>query len=220
VRRADPTQQQAWRAYLEVMRLLPHHLEDRLHARHDLTLIDYQVLVEVSEADGHRPRMSELARRIRLSKSRMTHQIGRMERAGLVTRTNCAQDRHVQWVALTDDGWTMLCAAAPRHVEDVRELFFDLLEEGQAEVLAAALRAVADRLGKTPASAPQSGTTARERSPVLKALKQARSEVSSMWTSRGCRRDSRSCRATANRFCAAPAICRPGSGCAPAGPSV
>jgi DNA-binding MarR family transcriptional regulator len=92
----DSAQQQAWRGYLEVMRQQPHHLEDRLHARHDLTLTDYQVLVEVSEADGYRPRMSELACRIRLSKSRVTHQIGRMERAGLVRRTNCAQDRRGQ----------------------------------------------------------------------------------------------------------------------------
>jgi DNA-binding MarR family transcriptional regulator len=160
-RRLDPTQQQAWRAYLELVRLLPHHLEDRLHTRHDLTLTDYQVLVEVSEADGHRSRMSELARRIRLSKSRVTHQIDRMERAGLVTRVNCAHDRRGQWVELTDDGWTVLRAAAPRHVEDVRELFFDLLEEGQAKVLASALRAVADRLGNGPGSATRSGTAAR-----------------------------------------------------------
>jgi hypothetical protein len=62
---------------------------------------------------------------------------------------------------LTDDGWIMLRAAAPRHVQDVRELFFDLLEEGQAEVLAAALRAVADHLGNSPASSTQSGVTAR-----------------------------------------------------------
>ena len=148
----DPTEQQAWRAYLEVMRLLPNHLEDRLHERNDLTLTDYQVLVEVSESENRRLRMTELSHRTQLSKSRLSHQIGRMERAGLVVRTNCAEDRRGQWVELTDEGWTVLRAAAPKHVQDVRELFFDLLGEGQAEVLASALRAVADRLGKSPAS--------------------------------------------------------------------
>lgn len=148
----NPTEQRAWRAYLEVMRLLPNHLEDRLHERHDLTLTDYQVLVEVSESENRRLRMTELSHRTQLSKSRLSHQIGRMERAGLVLRTNCAEDRRGQWVELTDAGWTVLRAAAPQHAEDVRELFFDLLDEGQTEALAAALRAVADRLGKTAAT--------------------------------------------------------------------
>jgi DNA-binding MarR family transcriptional regulator len=156
----DLAEQHAWRAYLEVMRLLPNQLGDRLHERHDLTLADYQVLVEVSEADGHRLRMTELSYRVQLSKSRLSHQIGRMEQAGLVTRANCAEDGRGQRVELTDDGWTVLRAATPRHVEDVRELFFDLLEEGQAEVIAAALRAVADRLGKNPASATRKRTNA------------------------------------------------------------
>ena len=148
----NETEQTAWRAYLEVMRLLPNHLEDRLHERHGLTLTDYQVLVEVSEADEHRLRMTELSHRTQLSKSRLSHQIGRMERAGLVLRTQCPQDRRGQWAELTEQGWQVLRAAAPEHVEDVRELFFDLLDEQQTEVLAGILRAVADKLGKSPAS--------------------------------------------------------------------
>ena len=148
----NETEQTAWRAYLEVMRLLPNHLEDRLHERHGLTLTDYQVLVEVSESDEHRLRMTELSHRTQLSKSRLSHQIGRMERAGLVVRTQCPQDRRGQWAELTEQGWQVLRAAAPEHVEDVRELFFDLLDEQQTEVLAGILRAVADKLGKSPAS--------------------------------------------------------------------
>ncbi len=148
----NETEQTAWRAYLEVMRLLPNHLEDRLHERHGLTLTDYQVLVEVSEADEHRLRMTELSHRTQLSKSRLSHQIGRMERAGLVVRTQCPQDRRGQWAELTEQGWQVLRAAAPEHVEDVRELFFDLLDEQQTQVLASALRMVADKLGKNPAS--------------------------------------------------------------------
>ena len=148
----NETEQTAWRAYLEVMRLLPNHLEDRLHERHGLTLTDYQVLVEVSEADEHRLRMTELSHRTQLSKSRLSHQIGRMERAGLVLRTQCPQDRRGQWAELTEQGWQVLRAAAPEHVEDVRELFFDLLDEQQTEVLAGILRAVADKLGKSPAT--------------------------------------------------------------------
>ena len=148
----NETEQEAWRGWVEVMRLLPNHLEDRLHERHGLTLTDYQVLVEVSEADGHRLRMTELSHRTQLSKSRLSHQIGRMERAGLVLRTQCPEDRRGQWAELTEAGWSILHDAAPRHVADVRELFFDLLDEQQTAALATGLRAVADKLGRDPAT--------------------------------------------------------------------
>ena len=148
----DETEQEAWRAWLEVMRLLPNHLEDRLHERHGLTLTDYQVLVEVSESDEHRLRMTELSHRTQLSKSRLSHQIGRMERAGLVTRSQCPEDRRGQWAELTEQGWAILRDAAPEHVSDVRELFFDLLGEQQTAVFATALRAVADKLSSNPAT--------------------------------------------------------------------
>jgi DNA-binding MarR family transcriptional regulator len=147
----NETEQTAWRAWLEVMRLLPNHLEDRLHEQHDLTLTDYQVLVEVSEAADHRLRMTELSHRTQLSKSRLSHQIGRMEKAGLVTRTQCPDDRRGQWAELTELGWSVLRDTAPQHVGDVRELFFDVLDEEQTKVLAVALRAVADKLGRSPA---------------------------------------------------------------------
>jgi len=148
----NETEQATWRAWLEVMRLLPEHLEDRLHERHGLTLTDYQVLVEVSESAEHRLRMTELSHRTQLSKSRLSHQIGRMERAGLVLRTQCPEDRRGQWAELTERGWSVLRAAAPEHVGDVRELFFDLFDEQQAAVLATALRAVADKLSQSPAT--------------------------------------------------------------------
>jgi DNA-binding MarR family transcriptional regulator len=148
----DETEQAAWRAWLEVMRLLPNHLEDRLHERHALTLTDYQVLVEVSESEQHRLRMTELSHRTQLSKSRLSHQIGRMERAGLVTRSQCPEDRRGQWVELTERGWTILREAAPRHVADVREFFFDLLDEQQTAAIATVLRAVADKLSRDPAT--------------------------------------------------------------------
>ncbi|HTJ70504.1 MAG TPA: MarR family transcriptional regulator [Actinospica sp.] len=148
----NENEQGAWRAWLEVMRLLPNHLEDRLHERHGLTLTDYQVLVEVSESAEHRLRMTELSHRTQLSKSRLSHQIGRMERAGLVMRTQCPDDRRGQWAELTDQGWAVLRDAAPAHVADVRELFFDILDEHQVAALAAGFRAVADKLGMNPAT--------------------------------------------------------------------
>jgi DNA-binding MarR family transcriptional regulator len=75
-----------------------------------------------------------------------------MERAGLVVRTQCPDDRRGQWAELTEQGWSVLRDAAPGHVEDVRELFFDILDKPQVAALATGLRAVADKLGMHPAT--------------------------------------------------------------------
>lgn len=143
-------EQRTWRAWLEVMRLLPAQLEDRLHDRHDLNLTDYQVLVELSESDEGRLRMTELSNRTSLSKSRLSHQIGRMEKAGLVERQDCPSDRRGAFAVITDQGWELMRAAAPGHVDDVRELFMDLMSPAEVEAVGRAMSVIAQRLRRSP----------------------------------------------------------------------
>jgi DNA-binding MarR family transcriptional regulator len=143
-------EQRTWRAWLEVMRLLPAKLEDRLHERHDLNLTDYQVLVELSESDEGRLRMTELSNRTSLSKSRLSHQISRMEKAGLVERQECPSDRRGAFAAISDQGWALLREAAPGHVEDVRELFIDLMTPDEAAVVGQAMGIIAEKLRQSP----------------------------------------------------------------------
>jgi DNA-binding MarR family transcriptional regulator len=146
----DASEQRMWRAWLEVMRLLPDELEDRLQQRHGLNLTDYQVLVELSEAEHGQLRMTELAYRTSLSKSRLSHQIGRMEKVGVVTRRDCNSDRRGAFAVITEEGWAVLRAVAPGHVADVRELMLDLLSPEQVEVLADALTRTAEKLRQRP----------------------------------------------------------------------
>jgi DNA-binding MarR family transcriptional regulator len=143
-------EQQTWRSWLEVMRLLPAQLEDRLHERHSLNLTDYQVLVELSEAEEGRLRMTELANRTSLSKSRLSHQIGRMERAGLVERQDCPSDRRGAFAVITQQGWDLIRAAAPEHVNDVRELFIDLMSPQEVAVVGQAMGIIAEKLRQKP----------------------------------------------------------------------
>lgn len=143
-------EQRTWRAWLEVMRLLPAKLEDRLHERHSLNLTDYQVLVELSESEEGRLRMTELANRTSLSKSRLSHQIGRMEKASLVERQECPSDRRGAFAVITDQGWALLRGAAPGHVEDVRELFIDLMSADEVAIVGAAMGIIAEKLRQSP----------------------------------------------------------------------
>ncbi|MCQ4045018.1 MarR family winged helix-turn-helix transcriptional regulator [Streptantibioticus rubrisoli] len=138
-------EQRTWRTHLEVSRLLTYQLERDLQP-FGLTYNDYEILVNLSEAEDHQMRMSDLARATLQSKSRLSHQITRMENAGLVRRENCESDRRGLFAVLTDYGWETMKRVAPHHVAAVREHFIDLLSPQGLESLQAALEPVAKHL--------------------------------------------------------------------------
>jgi len=139
-------QQKHWRAWIATSILLNNRLSQELQLSDDLTINDYEILVRLSETEGRAMRMSELATQTMLSRSRLSHQIDRMERAGLVERTVCDTDRRGQVATMTDIGWQALVKAAPHHVESVREHFVDLLTDEEFTALGKALRKIADHL--------------------------------------------------------------------------
>lgn len=120
-------EQRHWRAYLSATQLLADRLQRDLQEKHGLSSADYEILVRLSEMPDRRLRMSELAERALSSRSRLSHQVSRMERAGLVERQTCDDDRRGQWAVLTEHGWQVLVAAAPDHVEGVRQFLLDPL---------------------------------------------------------------------------------------------
>jgi len=139
-------QQKYWRAWIATSILLHNRLSQELQHSDNLTINDYEILVRLSEVDGRAMRMSELATQTMLSRSRLSHQIDRMERAGLVERTACDTDRRGQVATMTEIGWQALIKAAPNHVESVREHFVDLLTDEEFAALGSALRKIADHL--------------------------------------------------------------------------
>jgi len=146
VRWLSDEEQRAWRAFLAGSQLLMHQLGRELQYEHGLTHNDYEILVQLSESPDRRMRMTDLAERCRLSKSRLSHQISRMEEAGLVARATCPSDRRGAFAVLTDEGMRRLEKAAPSHVEGVRDHFIDRLTSDELAALAAAFRRVADHL--------------------------------------------------------------------------
>ncbi|MFD5147201.1 MarR family winged helix-turn-helix transcriptional regulator [Streptomyces sp. NPDC058401] len=138
-------EQCAWRTHLDVSRLLSHQLEKDLQP-FGLTNNDYEILVNLSESDEHRMRMSDLATSTLQSKSRLSHQITRMESAGLVRRVNCESDRRGLYAVLTPEGMETMRRVAPHHVASVRRHFIDLLPPDALAALRAALGPVAEHL--------------------------------------------------------------------------
>jgi DNA-binding MarR family transcriptional regulator len=142
----DPDEQAVWRAFLDVSRLLFEQLNRQLSDEAGMSLAEYEILVQLSEAPDRRLRMSELADRVVSSRSRITHTVGRMEERGLVYREACEDDGRGVLCVLTDAGFARLEGAAPGHVETVRTIMFDPLDPADAENLGAALTKVREKL--------------------------------------------------------------------------
>lgn len=139
----DDLEQRAWRSLLVAHRRLVQRLDAELLATQELSASDYGVLVELSEADDGRMRMSELADKLLLSPSGLTRRLDTLVQTGLVERVRCQADRRGSYAVLTDAGRTRLERAAPDHVEQVRRHFVDRLSRAQLAQLADALEAVA-----------------------------------------------------------------------------
>jgi DNA-binding MarR family transcriptional regulator len=140
----------AWRAYIVGTELMRQQLHRELQEAHGMTIADYEVLVQLSEREDRAMRMTQLAGRVASSKSRLSHQIARMEKAGLVRRADCPDDARGVMAELTDKGMDLLRAAAPTHVAGVREHLIDLLTPEEHAALATMFERVLKHLDELP----------------------------------------------------------------------
>ncbi len=140
-------EQQAWRATVHLSQLLMRQLDRDLDA-HGLNNHDYEILVVLSEAPDNRLRMTELADASSQSRSRLSHQISRMEARGLVRRDNCEGDKRGTFAVLTGAGVEAIERAAPDHVENVRRHFIDRLSPRQLEEIREAFGPIVEYLRK------------------------------------------------------------------------
>lgn len=147
----DADQQRAWRALVLGTQLLFDKLDEELRRAHGLSLIDYEILVRLSESEGEL-RMAQLASALAHSRSRVTHNVSRLEAAGLVSRCGSPTDGRGVVCQMTPAGWDRLRTAAPTHVEGVREHLVDLADPEDFLALGRVMNAACDDLiGDQPA---------------------------------------------------------------------
>jgi DNA-binding MarR family transcriptional regulator len=130
-----PSEMVAWRTYIIASRQLLAALDADLK-EHDLTLPDYEILALLSDAPDRQMRMSELAKIALLSRSRLSHRMKVMEKAGWLKREPCPVDKRGYFAVMTPKGWKAIIAAAPDHVESVRARFIDHLSKADQEAIA------------------------------------------------------------------------------------
>ena len=142
-------EQRAWRGLLRMNRQLNARMNRQLLQEYGISLADYDVLVVLSEAPEGRLRVFEVTDALAWEQSRVSHQLARMQRRGLITREGCASDARGAFAVLTAAGRAAIERAAPAHVEQVRQLVFDGLGHNQLAALTEVTTCVLDRLADT-----------------------------------------------------------------------
>jgi DNA-binding MarR family transcriptional regulator len=129
-------EQRAWRAYRDANRLLEDALDQHLRQTAGLSHQYFSVMGFLSEAPQRRLRMTDLAERLKIPRTRLSYAVSRMEELGLVRREDSPEDGRAQFAVLTDEGARTLERIAPGHVALVRAAVFDRLTAQQTRVLA------------------------------------------------------------------------------------
>ncbi|MEU6703416.1 MarR family transcriptional regulator [Streptomyces wuyuanensis] len=139
-------EQAVWRSYLHATTLLEDSLDRQLQRDAGMPHVYYGLLVKLAEAPRRRLRMTELAKDAKITRSRLSHAIARLEKNGWVRREDCPNDRRGQNACLTDQGFEVLKKAAPGHVTAVRQAVFDRLSPEQVHQLGEITRIMAESL--------------------------------------------------------------------------
>ncbi|MFG2941373.1 MarR family winged helix-turn-helix transcriptional regulator [Streptomyces sp. NPDC048282] len=151
VRWLTAEEQHVWRSFVRMHERLMGRLSRLLQTESNVSPADFAVLVELTDVPDGRRRFLDLARALEWEKSRMSHHIARMVKRGLVMRDECPEDGRGAFVVITDEGRAMIEAAAPRHVEAVRELFLDNVTPSELRLLARISERVVEKLDEEPA---------------------------------------------------------------------
>lgn len=142
----SPREQQAWRAFLIVSTRCLEQIDQILQQNAKITLTDYEILLALSNAENSRLRMSELADRVLVSRSRLTYRVDRLVKVAFVTREECEDDRRGLWAILTEQGRQVLDDATAEHHATIRRLFFDPANAQELEVVEAFLERISAKL--------------------------------------------------------------------------
>ncbi|MFE6038404.1 MarR family winged helix-turn-helix transcriptional regulator [Streptomyces sp. NPDC056452] len=139
-------EQGVWRSYLHATTLLEDHLDRQLQRDAGMPHIYYGLLVQLSQAPRRRKRMTELAKDAKITRSRLSHAVARLEKNGWVRREEHPLDKRGQNAVLTDDGYEMLARSAPGHVDAVRQAMFARLTPEQVRNLGEIMQVIATGL--------------------------------------------------------------------------
>ncbi|MFG1957021.1 MarR family winged helix-turn-helix transcriptional regulator [Nonomuraea sp. NPDC049028] len=148
--RLTSEQAAAWDSFIRMQEKLIGRLSRRVQADSGMSASDYIVLAKLTETSGGRMRFMDLVKLVEWEKSRMSHQVGRMTKRGLVAKEECPDDGRGAFIVATTAGYKAIEDAAPVHVEHVRRLFINALTHEELDTLARISNRVLAHMEKQP----------------------------------------------------------------------
>ena len=159
-----PEEQRAWRAYIAASHLLEDAIDRQLQQEAGMPHLYYSILANLSDAPDRALRMTDLAERTKITRSRLTYAVTRLEKDGALRREGCPSDKRGSVAILTDEGMALLERTAPGHVETVRAALFDSLTPEQVGQLEEICTGIARGLQGDDPQAPPDALPWRRRS--------------------------------------------------------
>jgi len=147
----------AWRSFLIAHARIQRLLDEELRAEHDLSLAEYDVLLQLAEAPDRHLRMHQIADQVVLSRSGVTRLIDRLVADGAVERTHCASDARGAEAVLTAAGLDRLREASRTHLRGISDHFLEVIPPDELETVGRAMDAVLVAFG--PHSTPEDRRT-------------------------------------------------------------
>ncbi|GAA5053066.1 MarR family winged helix-turn-helix transcriptional regulator [Nocardia callitridis] len=132
----DDVEIRAWTGFVRTRDIVAAAVGRDSTRESNLTYVEYSVLAFLAEVPDHRLTFADLAAKLEWSQSRLSHQITRMEKRGLVAREPIPDDARRTAARLTGRGAEVLTRAAPAHALSVRRHMIDVLDRGQLNALA------------------------------------------------------------------------------------
>ena len=121
-------ERETWLSFYTMRRRLDRALDLQLQRDSGLSASEYEILLSISDAPGRTLRIKAIAEAIGWEKSRVSHLVTRMEKRGLLDRTECDIDARGSWIGLTVSGRRAVLGAIRGHSAAIRKYFFDALE--------------------------------------------------------------------------------------------
>ncbi|WP_406636569.1 MarR family winged helix-turn-helix transcriptional regulator [Amycolatopsis sp. WGS_07] len=123
-------EKQVWRSFVQFSGTVVAAVERDLFAATGLSGADFQILARLHEAEDGQLSQKLLGERTGWTATRLSHQLARMHRRGLVGRETAGRGRLMR-ISLTEAGSRAYEDALPAHARAVREHFL-----GEAELSA------------------------------------------------------------------------------------
>lgn len=131
---------------------LAERLNRELSRETGLSEADFEILVALIDAPDDTVRALALRCGLEWEKSRLSHQLRRMEKRGLVRREVCAEDNRSTVIRVTDAGRRLAEEAKQQHEQAVLAVVCDALTPEQLQALGCIADAVLSRLDEPPRS--------------------------------------------------------------------